>query len=295
MIKNLTIETDKIYNIKDYKKYDFLQRKVAEMNEPITCNYKLGKTTINPTNEYVERNIQLLEAKFTFIEEGKMLLTVGDKKFDLQKGDMVLIPPMVKHSYTIPKSDVTILHWFHFELKHNKNNFSDYLNLKNFPYFVSNADEKFVVKECKELFSSHKLAEPMSNYAAISSILRIITYYFSMCDLAKKNSVNDELDDIIEYIKNNLTVNFSCNELAKMANYSQNRFINKFRERTGYTPIQYINLLRIENARSLLYHSEDNISVIMEKCGFMDYAYFSKLFKKHVGSSPKNFREQLRH
>ncbi len=49
-------------------------------------------------------------------------------------------------------------------------------------------------------------------------------------------------------------------------------------------------MVKIEAAKQLIQHSNDSISVIMEKVGFLDFSYFSKLFKRIVGYSPQSFR-----
>ncbi len=60
------------------------------------------------------------------------------------------------------------------------------------------------------------------------------------------------------------------------------------------TPANYRLKLLIDKSRILLTDSELKIRDISEKCGFDDALYFSKIFKKHVGLSPENYRKKHR-
>ncbi|HAQ8955004.1 TPA: helix-turn-helix transcriptional regulator, partial [Enterococcus faecium] len=53
----------------------------------------------------------------------------------------------------------------------------------------------------------------------------------------------------------------------------------------------YLNHLRMEKAKQLLLHSNQNINEIASEIGYNNTTYFSKLFKKIVGRSPKEYRE----
>ena len=67
-----------------------------------------------------------------------------------------------------------------------------------------------------------------------------------------------------------------------------------FKEKTGYTPLQYLTEKRMENAKHLLSSSDlhYSISEIAELCGFEDIYYFSRVFKKNVGLSPTQWLKQ---
>ena len=78
-----------------------------------------------------------------------------------------------------------------------------------------------------------------------------------------------------------------------MANLTPNYFTKKFKEKTGHTPLKYVNILRLERAKFLLEHTERPISEVMEEVGFLDAAHFSKLFKLGTGYTPTKFRKAL--
>ena len=54
---------------------------------------------------------------------------------------------------------------------------------------------------------------------------------------------------------------------------------------------QYIQYCRLEYAKKLLKNTEDTIAQISEQCGISDFNYFSRLFKRQYGVSPREYRK----
>lgn len=77
---------------------------------------------------------------------------------------------------------------------------------------------------------------------------------------------------------------------AKLCDMSESSFYSFFKRWSGLSPIDYRNDLRLSAARSLLLHSTLSIKEISEHVGFDDPYYFSRLFKKKCGVSPREFR-----
>jgi AraC-like DNA-binding protein/quercetin dioxygenase-like cupin family protein len=73
-------------------------------------------------------------------------------------------------------------------------------------------------------------------------------------------------------------------------NMSRGHFFEMFRKATGYSPIQYINQFRIGRAMEDLLHTSLSITRIAEKYHFSSVHYFSRLFHKQTGQSPRDFR-----
>lgn len=70
-------------------------------------------------------------------------------------------------------------------------------------------------------------------------------------------------------------------------------FIQNFKQYTQTTPAQYIQSLRITNAKLLLETTNYNVSEISNLVGYENPLYFSRFFKKQCGMSPVQFRKQL--
>lgn len=68
----------------------------------------------------------------------------------------------------------------------------------------------------------------------------------------------------------------------------------QFRANTGITPAQYITIVRIRNAKSLLQMHTYKVYEIAGMCGYSDIAYFSTTFRKYVGRTPSDYQNQFR-
>lgn len=82
----------------------------------------------------------------------------------------------------------------------------------------------------------------------------------------------------------------SLNSVAKAVNMSPTHFSTIFKQETGQTFIEYLTGIRMEKARELLRKTADKTSVIAYSVGYRDPHYFSYLFKKINGVSPKEYR-----
>ena len=64
-----------------------------------------------------------------------------------------------------------------------------------------------------------------------------------------------------------------------------------FKEVTGFSPIQYQNNLKIQEAKSLLLKTDVSVEYIADILGYSSIAHFSKQFKAHTNLSPLNYRK----
>jgi two-component system response regulator YesN len=82
----------------------------------------------------------------------------------------------------------------------------------------------------------------------------------------------------------------SLRELAEHVNLSTNHFCTVFSQATGKTFTEYLTDLRMEKAKELLSNAALRTSDVAYQVGFNDPHYFSYLFRKHEGVSPRDYR-----
>ena len=83
---------------------------------------------------------------------------------------------------------------------------------------------------------------------------------------------------------------FDYQRLAECSGLSYSYFKKLFVEKHGCPPVKYINHLKIERACELLQAGKFSVSEVAELCGFENVYYFSNVFKKYKGVSPKNYK-----
>ena len=105
-----------------------------------------------------------------------------------------------------------------------------------------------------------------------------------------RDKISDNILEAIKFITVNLNSKMNIDTIAAKAGLSKYYFLRQFKKMTDYTVVEYVNLLRCNQAKKML--SDDNLSVkeIGEACGFENFSYFSKTFKKNVGCSPSEYK-----
>ncbi len=86
---------------------------------------------------------------------------------------------------------------------------------------------------------------------------------------------------------------FSLTELLSLLNVSKSYFSSAFKAQTGQTFLEYLTAMRMEKARQLLATTNLPAAEIAERIGFTDPHYFSVVFKRAVGKTPREFRESV--
>lgn len=120
-------------------------------------------------------------------------------------------------------------------------------------------------------------------------------YHNILMDVLKNEDKSDaSVNRGILYIENNYMKNTDVDELAKMCYTSSSTFRRKFREATGMSPIEYKNKLKITKASELLKTGEYSVSEAAKEVSIDDIYYFSKMFKKYMGTTPTSFKNYSR-
>jgi two-component system response regulator YesN len=88
------------------------------------------------------------------------------------------------------------------------------------------------------------------------------------------------------YMQNDLTLNRVAHEVGLSPTY----FSSLFKKETGKCFSDYLNQVRIEQAKHLLCCTSKMIYEIAFEVGFQDYRYFSQIFKKYTGQTPRQFK-----
>jgi AraC-like DNA-binding protein len=114
--------------------------------------------------------------------------------------------------------------------------------------------------------------------------------------LKKKHNYNEDLvlSQCIQFINNNYLTGVDVSMLKTLCHCSDSYINHIFKKRTGYSVKGYVNKLRITDAKELLINSVSNISDVAFKTGFSDPDYFSRVFAKVTGISPKKYRERFK-
>ena len=98
----------------------------------------------------------------------------------------------------------------------------------------------------------------------------------------------------VDYIHDHYQSAIPLEDCAALCQMSKYHFIRQFTALTGSSPQAYQTLLRLQKAQELLAYSTLNISEVAAVVGYNNPLYFSRIFKKYVGSPPRDYQIQAR-
>ncbi len=101
------------------------------------------------------------------------------------------------------------------------------------------------------------------------------------------------IEEPVKFIREHYHRQISIDELAELAHLSVSALERHFKKHLAKTPNQFINEVRLENARKLLIETQLPISQVAYQCGFSEPSYFSKQFRRLFGEIPSQMRSQL--
>ena len=143
---------------------------------------------------------------------------------------------------------------------------------------------------------STELAKKIELRTTVEDIQKLMLEMVKIyCQLVNKYSVKDyspTVQKVIVMIEADLAADLSLSELATTLNINASYLSTVFKKETGKTITAYVNERRIELAQELLKTTNLQIQTIAQYCGIFDVHYFTRLFKKVTGVSPKQFREE---
>lgn len=102
-----------------------------------------------------------------------------------------------------------------------------------------------------------------------------------------------EVDRAIAYMNSRIADKMTVEDLAQQVNLSAGHFSKVFKTVTGETPIDFLNMLRLQKARSMLMNNANNITEIALNCGFGSSSYFSTCFLEKYKMTPSIYRQQI--
>jgi len=114
---------------------------------------------------------------------------------------------------------------------------------------------------------------------------------FTECMFDRVPSRNNEIiKRAIQYISRNFSSPITLEQVANDVHLNPAYFSSMFKQSTGSSFKEYLNMVRIEESKRLLANTDYSVIDIAVATGFEDQSYFSKVFKKYTGLTPKQYR-----
>jgi AraC-like DNA-binding protein len=163
-------------------------------------------------------------------------------------------------------------------------------------YFQA-AENETVLRIAGELFSLLRMPTEYGELAVYSALYALLHALYTSGAVSESLPVKseqkqlDHLMRLLEWIEDHYTERITLKMLSKTAGMNEKYLCRFFKAYTSYTPIDYVNRLRIEKAADDLRLLHRSVTEAAFANGFNDSAYFSKLFRQIKGVSPKAYQK----
>lgn len=105
--------------------------------------------------------------------------------------------------------------------------------------------------------------------------------------------LHQTVNQVMNYIDEEVKSSLSVEGLAQMFDVSTSHLSRIFREHSGITLVEYINIKKVEESQYYLRFSDEKISDISDDFNFCNQSYYTRIFKKYTGYTPRKFRNNI--
>lgn len=246
------------------------------------------------SHHYRQRIVPIDQYIFIYCVAGEGWYEIDGQRYNVAANQYFIIPANKPHIYAASDQNPWSIYWIHFRgtlAKYYASftvapqsvdpGITSRIHLRNELF-----DEIFATLSNSLTIESLRYA--MSSFHHYLASLRYINEYRTV---GTKNLVNDTVEATIHYMNENLEKHLTLKDIADYSGYSPSRLSAIFKEKTGYSPLGYFNVLRVRQACILLETTDLKLNQISPRLGIDDPLYFSRLFSKIMGKSPKAYRE----
>lgn len=169
---------------------------------------------------------------------------------------------------------------------------------QNMLLFHNKIESENIKETLKHMIAEYEEKPNGYELQLLSLIYRIISELF-ISEVAKSLSKRNAeqlgktragFQRVLEYIEMNYESEIKLSYAAKLSGMSKGYFCACFKQMTGKSFTEYLNLFRVEKAALLLKQSKSSITDIALSVGFEDVSYFCRIFKKYMGQAPSFYR-----
>lgn len=164
----------------------------------------------------------------------------------------------------------------------------------NYEEYVNKISKKYELSKAELLSLYDSLKDESPNKEKIDTLITPLCDMLELAYIKTQDELENQpsfCDELVQYLKKNHTENISSKNICRQFLCSRSKISHTFNKCMGMSIKQYINKLRIDDAKALLEHSDLAITEIAFSVGFSDSNYFTGIFKKNVGITPSEYRK----
>ena len=241
--------------------------------------------------------------QIVFLLAGKILYQVGEKEYQVSKGGMIVLNTLEEHTlkvleYPYERYVIQIRpDFFQHEVKYPEVIAVFIKRPADFSHLLTVTEPVWnylhdVIREMEKEYLNRKKYWEM--YVGADLRRMFITIFRECADVLSMMKIGNGVTvayNVMNYLNHHFAEDISVNSIAAALFLNRDYISHVFKDETGYSVMAYVISLRINRAKLLLAETDRSITDIAMECGYTDFTYFSKQFKKHTNMSPSKFRK----
>ena len=240
-----------------------------------------------------ERAAGVDQAIFIYCTKGRGWCDLNGSFHAVAAGDLLIVPPGMPHSYGADESQPWSIFWFHAQ--------GLLLNayLREWDVSIDRPVKPIGVAPQVLALFEELLEFVEQGYTKFQMLCASQTLAHLIAVMLREHrsaahaqpSAHQKIAQTINYMKQHLNQSLQLDALAAIANLSRSRYVELFKQQTGYAPIDYFIRLRMHRACQLLDTTDLSVKAIANTLGYLDPLYFSRLFRTVNEKSPVEYRK----
>jgi len=244
------------------------------------------------------RNRPLGSSQFILLYcvEGVGWVEINGRRKQISSNQLFIIPPKTPCRYGADLQNPWTNYWIHFTGSHAEFYTPPVKQvIEILPSGNSRIEDRLILfKEMLQNTEDHfKLEKIVYANICLKQFLTSVKH-LNIYRSVKKEPENDMVKEVIVYMKNNLHKNLRISDLAKACNCSSSNVYKQFKQNLGSSPQDFFIHLKMERACKYLTQTSLKVKEVGARLGYDDQYYFSRIFTKHIGQSPANYRKEER-
>ncbi len=207
-------------------------------------------------------------------------------------GNMILYAPRETQKYIYYGIDQPNIYWIHFSGQNIPELFRAH-NIDTSTHVIPVGTNSNYAHYFEKIILELQLQKDFYEESAalfFTQLLIMMGRFDKAFSLNKEFFSFEDIDHATTYFHEHYRENINIESYATSKGFTISSFFRKFKQYTGMTPLQYLLDIRLSNAKILLETTDYSINEIASIIGYENALYFSRLFHKHIGVSPKEYR-----
>ena len=240
------------------------------------------------------------DAELVYVCDGELNVLIDDECVTVHSGETLIIGSFVIHEFVPPENEVTALRvklvtqWLEAPFWNDEE--KEKLRLLFSHAIVLRRDDRL-----REIFGSLEktVGRPQAAYCCLAEMMKLTALLLEEPDVIDRfchsqMAGNGSLSETLEYLYLHCHEEITLGMLADHMGMSESYCSKSFHQMLGVTFTEFVNTLRVSNARWLLLNTNQPIIQVAQEAGFSSIQTFNRVFRKICGCTPSEYRIQSR-